>query len=84
MFLTKESVRLAMNGFAYAVACDGCPPVPALLERYEKAGGRYMVCPVCFDARKLNQSQLVSNAELAGTMPLWQWIGDEGATTFSY
>ncbi|MET0834449.1 MAG: peroxiredoxin, partial [Actinomycetota bacterium] len=23
-------------------------------------------------------------AELAGTVPMWQWIGDEGATTFSY
>jgi hypothetical protein len=26
----------------------------------------------------------VSNAEIAGTIPLWQWIGDEGATTFSF
>jgi hypothetical protein len=26
----------------------------------------------------------LANAELNGTVPLWQWIGDEGATTFSY
>ena len=26
----------------------------------------------------------VPNAELAGTVQLWEWIGDEGATTFSY
>ena len=24
------------------------------------------------------------NAELAGTVQLWEWIGDDGATTFSY
>ena len=23
-------------------------------------------------------------AELAGSVQLWEWIGDEGATTFSY
>jgi hypothetical protein len=27
---------------------------------------------------------LLPNAELAGTVQLWEWIGDEGATTFSY
>jgi predicted peroxiredoxin len=84
MFLTKEAVRLALDGFAYAIACDGCPPLTDLLDRYEKAGGRFMVCPICFDARKCDKSQLVGNAELAGTVPMWQWIGDEGATTFSF
>jgi predicted peroxiredoxin len=84
MFLTKEATRLAINGMATAVACDGCPPLASLLQRYEAAQGRYLVCPICFDARKQDKSQLLSNAELGGTAPLWQWIGDEGATTFSY
>lgn len=84
MFLTKEAVRLAIPGFAQAVACDGCPPLPSLLERYEKAGGRFLVCPICFDARKLDKGDLVGNAEIGGTVPMWEWIGDEGATTFSY
>jgi hypothetical protein len=26
----------------------------------------------------------VGNASLGGTVPLWEWIGDEPATTFSY
>src|SRR5690242_4734506 len=51
MFLTKEAVRLAVPGVAVGVACDGCPPLPDLLRRYAAAGGRYLVCPVCFDAR---------------------------------
>ena len=84
MFLTKEAVRLAIPGFADAVACDGCPPLDGLVDRYEKAGGSFMVCPICFDTRKLDKDNLVANAEVAGTVPMWAWIGDEGATTFSY
>ena len=84
MFLTKEAARLALTGVATAVACDGCPPLADLVTRYEAAGGRYLVCPICFDARKLDKSRLIEGAQLGGTVPLWQWIGDEGATTFSY
>ena len=83
MFLTKEATRLAVEGVATGVACDGCPPLADLVDRYAKAGGRYLVCPICFDARKLDKGDLVANAELNGTIPLWEWIGD-GATTFSY
>lgn len=84
MFLAKEAVRLAQDGVAVGTACDGCPPLPDLLKRYEQAGGRYYVCPICFSARRLDESQLPANAEIAGTKPLWQWVGDDGAVTFSY
>src|SRR6266699_2588749 len=57
MFLTKEAVRLATEGFATAVACEGCPPLADLVQRYERAGG---------------------------TVPMWEWIGDDPAVTFSY
>lgn len=83
MFLTKEAVRLALDGVATGVACEGCPPLPDLVRRFHDAGGRYYACPICFDARKLDKSELLPNVELAGTIPLWEWIG-EGATTFSY
>ena len=84
MFLTKEAVRLALNGIAVGVACDGCPPLADLVKRYEAAGGRYYVCPICFNAKDLDKAALIAGAELQGTIPLWQWIGDEPATTFSY
>ena len=84
MFLTKEAVRLALAGVAEATACDGCPPLRTLVERYAAAGGRYLVCPVCFDARKLDGTELIKGAELGGTVPMWQWIGDDNAVTFSY
>ena len=84
MFLSKEAVRLALDGVAVGVACDSCPPLPDLLKRFDAAGGKFYVCPICFDAKQLDKGSLVANAELAGTVPLWQWIGDDGATTFSY
>jgi predicted peroxiredoxin len=83
MFLTKEATRLATDGTATGFACDGCPPLPGLVKRFQAAGGRYYVCPICFDARKLDKESLIAGAELNGTIPLWEWIGD-GATTFSY
>ena len=83
MFLTKEAVRLGLPGTADAVACDGCPPLARLFEQYAEAGGQLFVCPVCFQARKLDDAELVANATVAGATPLWEWIGD-GATVFSY
>jgi predicted peroxiredoxin len=83
MFLTKEAVRLALSGTAVGTACDGCPSIPDLMGRYATAGGRLLVCPVCFSAKQLDKGALVPNAELGGSVQLWEWIGD-GATTFSY
>jgi len=83
MFLTKEAVRLATTGIAVGTACDGCPPIPDLMERYQAAGGELLVCPICFNARQLDEPTLVTCARLGGTVQLWEWIGD-GATTFSY
>lgn len=84
MFLTKEAVRLALTGFGRGRACDGCPELSTLLDRYAAAGGKYFVCPICFEARGLDAAALLPNGELNGTIPLWNWVGDEHAVTFSY
>jgi predicted peroxiredoxin len=84
MFLTKEAVRVGLPGYADAVACDGCPPLSRLFEQFADGGGELLVCPICFNTKKLDESGLVPNARLAGATPLWQWIGDESATVFSY
>ena len=83
MFLTKEAIRLGLPGHAEAVACEGCPPLSRLFEQFADGGGELLVCPICFNARKLDDGDLVPNARLAGATPLWDWIGD-GATVFSY
>ena len=83
-FAAKEAVRLTTAGVATGVACDGCPSIPALMARYEQAGGRFLVCPICFNAKKLEVGHLVGNAALGGTVQLWEWIGDDAVATFSY
>jgi predicted peroxiredoxin len=84
MFLTKEAVRLATPGYADAIESAGAPPVAKLSTQYADGGGELYVCPICFDARELDKERLPSNATIAGATPLWEWIGDEAATVFSY
>jgi predicted peroxiredoxin len=84
MFLTKEAVRLGLPGYAQGVACDGCPPLAKLFEQFVEGGGELLVCPICFTARQLDEGQLVANARLAGATPLWEWVGDDAASVFSY
>jgi predicted peroxiredoxin len=84
MWLTKEAVRLALPDHAQAVACDGCPPLSDLFDQFADRGGELLVCPICFNARKLDQRGLVANANLAGATPMFDWIGDDHAAIFSY
>ena len=84
MWLTRDAVRLALPGEAKGEACDGCPPLERLFEQFSEKGGQLMVCPICFNARKLDEGQLVGNAKLVGATPLWQWVGDDSPTVFSY
>ena len=58
--------------------------MPDLLARYTAAGGTFLVCPICVDAKGLRDEQWIDGATIGGTVPMWEWIGDEGATTFSY
>ena len=84
MWLTKEAVRLALPGHAEAVACEGCPPLSRLFEQYSGGGGQLLVCPICFNARKLDDGAMVANATIAGATPMLNWLGDDEATVFSY
>ena len=83
MFLTKEAVRLAMPGHAEGVACDAARPWHAL-RAVRRGGGELLVCPICFNARRLEQADLVPNATLAGATPMLDWIGDDDTDVFSY
>lgn len=84
MFLTKEAVRLAVSGHAQGVACDGCPPLERLFEQFADNGGELLVCPICVKAKGIDEESFAANARVAGATPLWEWIGGEAATVFSY
>jgi hypothetical protein len=57
---------------------------PELLRDGRADGVRYLVCPICVEAKQIDKGELLPNADVGGTVVMWQWIGDEGATTFSY
>jgi predicted peroxiredoxin len=84
MFLTKEAVRLATPGVAVGIACEGCPPLPQIFERFVEKGGELLACPFCVSSRGIDDGNLVANARIAGATPLWEWIGEEPAAVFSY
>jgi predicted peroxiredoxin len=84
MFLTKDAVRLAVPGHAEGVACDGCPPLERLFAQFAEGGGELLVCPICVNARKLDESTFVAHARVAGATPMWEWLGDGPRTVFSY
>jgi predicted peroxiredoxin len=84
IFLTKDAVHLATPGVAVGVACEGCPPLERLFEQFAEKHGELLVCPICVTSRGVDDGNLVTNARIAGATPLWEWIGDEPATVFSY
>jgi hypothetical protein len=46
------------------------------MKRFDASGGELLVCPICFNARQLDDAMLVINAGLGGTAQLREWIGD--------
>jgi predicted peroxiredoxin len=83
MWLTSEGVRLALSGYVDPIRETLDPPVKRVHDQFIEKGGRFYVCPVCFNDRNLDENDLVENAEVKGATPLIEFAG-EGALTFSY
>jgi predicted peroxiredoxin len=83
MWLTSEGVRLALRGYVDPIRADKEPPVKRIHDQFIEKGGRFYVCPICFNERGLDDSELVANADLKGATPLMEFAGD-GAMTFTY
>jgi predicted peroxiredoxin len=83
MWLTSEGVRLALRGYVDPIRANQEPPVKRVHDQFIEKGGRFYVCPICFNERELDESELVDNAELKGATPLMEFAA-EGAMTFTY
>src|SRR4051812_29882141 len=83
LWLTSEGVRLGLRGYADGIGADKGPPAARLHAQFIEKGGRFYVCPICFNERSLDEAELVENAELKGATPLMEFAGDS-AMTFTY
>ena len=83
LWLTSEGVRLALRGYVDPIRAEQEPPVKRVHEQFIEKGGRFYVCPICFNDRELDESELVERAELKGASPLMEFAAD-GAMTFTY
>jgi predicted peroxiredoxin len=83
LWLSSEGVRLALQGYADRIRVDRDPPVERLHRQFIDKGGRFFVCPICFNERELDDADLVENAELKGATPLMEFAGP-GTVTFTY
>ena len=83
MWLTVEGVRLALRGYADRIRADQEPPVERLHAQFIEKGGEFYVCPICFNERGLDDSELVERASLKGATPLMEFAG-ASAMTFNY
>ena len=77
------TVRLGLPGEAKGEACDGCPPLERLFQQFEDGGGELWLCPICLNARGLQDEEKVAHAKVAGATPMCEWAGDD-TTVFSY
>ena len=84
MFLTKEAVRLA-TGRRAPGRVRGLPAAArADASAMSTAGGELPGLPDLLQRPAARRDHARANAALGGTVPMWEWIGDEPATTFSY
>jgi predicted peroxiredoxin len=83
MWLTSDGVRLGIRGYADKIRAGMEPPVELIHAQFIEKGGRFFVCPICFNERDLDEADLVQNAELKGATPLMEFAGDN-AMTFTY
>ena len=83
MWLTKDGVRVAMEGFAATVTVPGGPSVAELHVEYVERGGRFYVCPVCVKKRNLEDATWTGGAEVKGAPSLYEFTAG-GALVFNY
>lgn len=83
MWLTKDGVRVATDGFADTVSVPNAPSISELHAEYVERGGRFYACPVCVKTRGLEDATWTKNAEVKGAPSLYEFTAG-GALVFNY
>ena len=83
MWLTKDGVHIATNGYADAISVPGAPAIGPLHAEYIERGGQFYACPVCVKTRGLENADWVQGAEVKGAPSLYEFT-QGGALTFNY
>jgi predicted peroxiredoxin len=83
MWLTKDGVRVAEEGFAASVQVPDAPSIAELHAEYVERGGRFFACPVCVRTHGMEGATWTANAEVKGAPSLYEFTAG-GALTFTY
>jgi predicted peroxiredoxin len=83
MWLTKDGVRVATDGFAETISVPNAPSIADLHAEYVEKGGRFFACPVCVKVRGMEDATWTKNAEVKGAPSLYEFTAG-GALVFNY
>ena len=83
MWLTKDGVHVATEGFAAKIDVPDAPSVADLHDEYVERGGRFYACPVCVKTRNLTDAQWTAGAEVKGAPSVYEFT-EGGALVFNY
>ena len=83
MWLTKDGIKVATDGFAATVNVPNAPVIADLHTEYVEKGGRFYACPVCVKTRGMEDAVWAKGAEVKGAPSVYEFA-EGGALTFSY
>jgi predicted peroxiredoxin len=83
MWLTKNGVHIATQGYAETLSVPGAPSIAELHAEYVQRGGRLYACPVCVKTHGLEGAEWCEGAEVKGAPALYEFT-QGGALTFNY
>ncbi len=83
MWLTKDGIKVATDGFAETVSVPNAPSIADLHTEYVENGGRFYACPVCVKTRGMEDAVWTKGAEVKGAPSLYEFTAG-GALTFNY
>ena len=83
MWLTKEGINIAIDGFAETIDVQGAPDIGELHQEYVNTGGQFFVCPVCAKLRGEQEATWTKNAEVTGAPAVYDFT-TSGALVLNY